>query len=941
MEEINKTREELISELEKTRLELAIVKLAFFKSEEKYSKAFQNSPYAITITRAEDGKFVEVNEAFIKLTGYAWDDAVKGPLGSLDLWVSPDDRQKFMNTLREKDIVSGMECLFRKKDGGILVTLVFSQLISLDNKLYILSSFNNITERKAMEEDLRAREEKYRRIFETIQDVYYEATMEGIILEVSPSIFSLTKGQITREELIGKSLVQFYSNPQARNQFFNELFKSGIVTDYELSMLNKDGSVVPVSISSKLILDAQEKPSRIAGTIRDITDRKHNENALRESEALHRAILNASPDDITITDLDGKVILVSDAAVKMFGLGSKEDAIGHSLLEFIVPEDRERGVGNLSRLMTTGNSTPEKYSGLRLDGTTIEIEVNGEFVRNEEGAPTNLVFVVRDISERVEAETALNIAQEIGKMGSWEHNFLTGELLVSDNYYRLLGLEAGANKDHLYEYFFNMVHPDDKKLVLEHQTGTYQPGVPKKINLRILLPDGSIRWVQSNVVPVFKQEKLVGLKGVNIDVTDVVWTEEYIKKQHERLSTIISTMPDLIFVLDHEGRYLEAYCSTPEMLAVPADQIIGSRVIDVFQPADAALHLEKIDQCIAEKRLITYEYVFISSSVPGNFEARLSPFGENQVLVLIRDITEKKQKESEIKELNSMLEFKINQRTEQLAEINDKLLNEIEKRKLFEIGIIEAKQSAEKANREKSEFLSRMSHELRTPMNAILGYAQLMNMSELPTGLKKGANHILSSGRHLLELINEVLDISGIEAGRLTLNFEPLKLQETIHDVVELIAPLARRGEIKVEVLPFPEKQLEVWTDKQRLNQVFINLLSNAIKYNKLNGTVLIKSERVSSGENREGYAKISFIDSGIGIAAQDIPKLFNPFVRLGNGNAFTEGTGLGLTVVKKLINEMKGRIGVESELGRGTTFWIEIPLLDNPIDKTLIVNEP
>ena len=135
MQELEKTNEELNKELEQTRLELAITKQALQKSEEKYSKAFLLSPYAITITRAEDGKFIEVNETFSHLTGYSWDDAVDGPLGSTDLLANPDDRQKIMDALRDEGIISGKEFLFLKKDGGILVALVFAHLISLDDKL--------------------------------------------------------------------------------------------------------------------------------------------------------------------------------------------------------------------------------------------------------------------------------------------------------------------------------------------------------------------------------------------------------------------------------------------------------------------------------------------------------------------------------------------------------------------------------------------------------------------------------------------------------------------------------------------------------------------------------------------------------------------------------------------------------------------------------------
>ena len=245
----------------------------------------------------------------------------------------------------------------------------------------------------------------------------------------------------------------------------------------------------------------------------------------------------------------------------------------------------------------------------------------------------------------------------------------------------------------------------------------------------------------------------------------------------------------------------------------------------------------------------------------------------------------------------------------------------------FEEEIRNARREAEMANLAKSEFLSRMSHELRTPMNSILGFAQLLSMGDLNPGQKKGVNHIMRSGKHLLDLINEVLDISRIEAGRLSLSLEPVQITEVIVEMMDIVRHQATERNVKLELVGSKENLLYINSDKQRIKQILLNLITNAIKYNTKDGAVLV--ETIVQPKNEAGIVpvRISISDNGTGIAEEDIPKLFNPFERIGAEKTETEGTGLGLSVTKKLVDAMGGSLGVESVLGKGSTFWIEFPL--------------
>lgn len=243
-----------------------------------------------------------------------------------------------------------------------------------------------------------------------------------------------------------------------------------------------------------------------------------------------------------------------------------------------------------------------------------------------------------------------------------------------------------------------------------------------------------------------------------------------------------------------------------------------------------------------------------------------------------------------------------------------------------------AKKEADRANHAKSEFLSRMSHELRTPMNAILGFAQLLEMEQLTADQLESVGHISRGGRHLLELINEVLDISRIEAGRMSLSSEPVELAEALRETVELVRPLATDREVR---LTLPEVcDLYVSADRQRLKQVLINLISNSIKYNRTGGSVTL------SCEPRDGRARILIKDTGRGIPAERIHQLFTPFERLGAEQSTIEGTGLGLAVAKRLAEAMQGSIGVESVPEEGSTFWLELPLTRSPLVHAKLLDE-
>jgi signal transduction histidine kinase/CheY-like chemotaxis protein len=263
---------------------------------------------------------------------------------------------------------------------------------------------------------------------------------------------------------------------------------------------------------------------------------------------------------------------------------------------------------------------------------------------------------------------------------------------------------------------------------------------------------------------------------------------------------------------------------------------------------------------------------------------------------------------------------------ETLVRVNENLQREIAERIEAESAARVARAEAERANSAKSEFLSRMSHELRTPLNAVLGFAQLLELDDLSSDQRESVEQIEKAGRHLLDLINEVLDIARIESGQLSLSLEPVEVRSAVSEALELLRPLAAERGISVVLEESPALYLYAKADRQRLKQVLLNLLSNGVKYNRDGGELTLRCVQVSGDRIR-----VEVADDGPGIPSDGIHRLFVPFERLGADSTGVEGAGLGLALSKRLVEAMGGVLGVSTSPGQGSTFSVELPTVGSP----------
>ncbi|HCE53792.1 MAG: PAS domain S-box protein [Lutibacter sp.] len=380
------------------------------------------------------------------------------------------------------------------------------------------------------------------------------------------------------------------------------------------------------------------------------------------------------------------------------------------------------------------------------------------------------------------------------------------------------------------------------------------------------------------------------------------------KQIEDRFKMVVESAPNAIILVDSKGKIQLVNEQTENYFGYSRNELIGNK-IEMLVPGIAGMgHQQLRSDFISHPtaRNMGAGRNLFGLRKDGNkipIEVGLNPIqiqDETLILTSIIDITERKKADEEIKN---------------------------------------AKTEAERANFAKSEFLSRMSHELRTPLNSILGFTQLMDMGQLIPAHKKGVDHIMKSGKHLLNLINEVLDLSRIEAGELSLSIEPVEINGIIEETVDIVLPMATEKSIKIELERQETAGLFVKADHQKLKQTLLNLVNNAIKYNRENGLITISIKQTKK------EIRIYITDTGNGIEAAEMHKLFSPFQRIGTEISIVEGTGLGLAVSKKLIEAMNGTIGVESEVGTGSAFWIELPRAESQNEHhertgTFITNE-
>ncbi len=655
--------------------------------------------------------------------------------------------------------------------------------------------------------------------------------------------------------------------------------------DIEFRVVWPDGTIRHIRAYAIVSRDKDGKALNMTGTNWDITALKESEALLEQTRENYQVFFNTIDDFLFVLDETGNIIHTNSSVNKRLGY-SEEDLLGQSVLLTHPPERREEA-GRIVGEMLAGTADYCPVPLISRSGQYIPVETRVK-TGYWDGKPV-IFGVSKDISKiklseekfskAFQSNSALmSISGADGRLIEVNAAFLNTLGYSREEVIGKTTLELGLFRD-----------PDARNALLDQ----VKRNIPvREIELEAIKKDGS------NCTGLFSAETIyIGtdrcLLTVMVDITDRKLAEIKIARQAGLITSLLDSIPDIIFYKDLNGAYLGCNLPFAKFTGLTKEEIVGKTDFDLFDKEVAEIFRFHDHKMMEEKQLRhNEEWITFPDGKKILVDTVKTPYWRTDgsligVLGISRDITERKQAEQEI---------------------------------------VKAKEEAEKANKAKSEFLSRMSHELRTPMNSILGFAQLMKMGELSEVHKKGVNHILLSGTHLLNLINEVLDISRIEAGHLTLSLEPVKLINVIEEMLDFVQQNAAKKEINVKLEQSPANELSVKADRQRLKQVLLNLINNAVKYNSYGGSVIIRTEITETIENKLPAIKISVRDTGPGIKPEDQVKLFLPFERIGAEKSETEGTGLGLMVVKKLMEAMGGILGFESTIGVGSTFWIEMP---------------
>ncbi len=679
-------------------------------------------------------------------------------------------------------------------------------------------------------------------------------------------------------------------------------------------------------------------------SIRYAIERKRSQQSVLASELRYRRLFESARDGILI--LDAATRKITDVNPYMTEL------LGFSRAEFLGKELWEIG------LLGDARASAEAFRQLQADGfiryedLPLETKAGGrwdvEFVSNVYGQNGHQVIQcnIRDITERKRAENALRVSEArfqsiVANVPGTVYQFVLGpdgsvEIpFVNEGCRELFGVEPEEIQRHAC-LVMEAIHPADRPETQRLMAKSAQTLSPWRWEGRIKLPSGKTKWIQGASRPRRLPDGGTLWDGLLIDITARKEAEE----ERDRFFTLSL---DMLAIMGADGSFKRLNPAFEATLGFSNAELMARPFVEWVHPDDRAAarkNLEKMESGLSarfENRYLCRDgsYKWLSW--------RTMPF-EDLCYAVAHDVSKVKRAEAALHKANDELELRVIERTAELAKANQSLSAEIAERQMAMGALREAmgalqkakaeedqaREAADAANRAKSEFLSRMSHELRTPLNAILGFGQILQMRSLGPKESEGVAQILRAGRHLLQLINEVLDIARIEAGHLSLSREPLEVAAALRESLDLVRPLAAAQNIElVNTCDGDSAQTcHVLADRQRLHQVLINLLSNAVKYNRAGGSVTLRCT-LPETDFSPSRLRIEVIDSGYGLAPEALEKLFVPFERLGAERSAIEGTGIGLALCKRLIEAMEGRIGVQSEPQIGSTFWVELPLAE------------
>ena len=633
---------------------------------------------------------------------------------------------------------------------------------------------------------------------------------------------------------------------------------------------------------------------------------------LQESEERFRTLSESSFGGIIIHE-HGLILECNRGLAEMTGF-RHDELIGMNGFDLIAPETLATVLANISRDFDRSY----EVVGVRKDGSRYDLAIRGKSVRYNGREARAIEF--RDVSERKQAERLvtesgerLRLAMRSAKQGSFDLDLLTGESISSPEVAQLLGYtpeEYRATKQN----WLDSIHPEDLATIEAGYQEISHTDQPRELVYRRRKKTGEWLWMSSigQVIRRGDNGEPLRIAGIHMDISERKKADDLIKNTLRFQQVLMDSIPSPVFYKDVQCLYSGCNKAFEQYIGLSSAQLIGKKASDLA-PADLAQRYDQADRELLDTPGVqSYEssVVYADGSLHDVIFTKAS-FSDADgtmagIIGIILDITARKQAEAELEQHRHHLEALVRSRTADLEIAN--------------VSLYQAKQAAEAANVAKSAFLANMSHEIRTPLNAIIGLTHLLRRAAPTAEQLDRLSKIDTAGHHLLSVINDILDISKIEAGKLQLEHTNFALSAILDHVSSLIADQASAKGLTIDIDP---DGVPIWLrgDPTRLRQALFNYTSNAIKFTEQGGIHLRALLLADDGD--EFLVRFEVRDSGIGISPEQLPCLFKAFEQ---ADASTTrqfgGTGLGLVITRHLAEMMGGDAGVESEPGVGSTFW-------------------
>jgi len=750
--------------------------------------------------------------------------------------------------------------------------------------------------------------EKHRAIVQTALDGFWISDLEGRLLEVNDSYCAMVG--YSREELLTMSIpdIEALENPRGTARHIKKIVEQGF-DRFETRHGRKDGRVIDVEVSVNYL---DVGGGQMFVFVRDITERK-------QAEELYRTLANSSPVGVYIVQ-DGEFQFVNPQFQKYTGY-SEEELLGADSLYIVHPEDRESVRENAVEMLRGNCLAPYEFRTVGKNGETVWAMETATSVDYKGKRATLGNFM--DITERKQMENALRESEANYRVlaeSSVDPIFLhdrSGQYLYANQACaRVFGLEPW---DIIGKSVTDLWPKEAAKIMLDDMENVFSKNdiVRKEHPVRL---KGDTVYFLTTLAPVRGGDgQVVSVLGVAHDITEHKKMEEALRKSEERYRELADFLPQTVFETDIEGNTvfinrqgLQAFGVTLEDIKRNPNALTAlipeefPRLVEDVRRGFGGEEVDNVEYTLRRKDGTTFPALIYAAPIIHEGEV----VGARGITI---DITERKKMERELQERNERLDAQ-----------NEELQSQAEELKAQQQELVEKTREVERANQLKSEFLARMSHELRTPLNVIIGFSELL-MDEVPGQInqeqRQCLNDISDSSQHLLNLINEVLDLSKIESGKVELKLEDIALPEVIESLTRTIMPILapRKQSLDIEIEPALST---VRAGEGKLGQVLLNLVDNASKATPDGGR--LKIEAVREGD----WCRLSVIDNGIGIKKKDQERIFEPFCQLENPlHREGKGTGLGLALVRQIIERYGGQIRVESEYGKGSRFTFTLPL--------------